>query len=99
MQYSLYFLGEQNAIQLTKTPDTLLTTDIIVDGFVIKWVESKALFGSSEALEEHFKTQLLPYNSRYGPGLVIYWFGFVVERAAKLGGNTGGRGLILIVIL
>ncbi len=84
--------GAQNAINLTKTPDALLTSEVVVDGVVIKWVESKALFGDPATMGEHFSTQLIPYRDRYGPGLVIYWSGYVAQAATRL---SDGRGILV----
>ncbi|CAG9789344.1 unnamed protein product [Diatraea saccharalis] len=60
-----------------KTPDFKLDIPIAVDGFVINWVESKALFGDEENHSCYLKEQLLCYWNRFGPGLVIYWFGYL----------------------
>jgi CDAN1-interacting nuclease 1 len=50
---------------------------VAVDGFIIHWIESKALFGSEEWHDKYVKKQLSTYWNRYGPGMVIYWFDFV----------------------
>ncbi|XP_068619234.1 CDAN1-interacting nuclease 1 [Battus philenor] len=60
-----------------KTPDFKLDVPIAVDGFIINWVESKAMFGNEENHSGYVKDQLSCYWNRFGPGLVIYWFGYL----------------------
>lgn len=50
---------------------------------VLNWIESKALFGGPEQLRTHMQRQLFPYWNRYGPGAVIYWFGYILEDNEK----------------
>lgn len=68
-----------------KTPDFKLVLPIAIDGFVINWIESKALFGDDATHAGYLKDQLLCYWNRFGPGLVIYWFGYldVIEKSAE----------------
>ncbi|XP_026494293.1 CDAN1-interacting nuclease 1 [Vanessa tameamea] len=72
--------SDENLLRLRgydKTPDFKLDVPIAVDGFIVNWIESKALFGNEENHLGYMKDQLLCYWNRFGPGLVIYWFGYL----------------------
>ncbi|XP_054712382.1 CDAN1-interacting nuclease 1-like [Uloborus diversus] len=62
-----------------KTPDIILDIPIAIDDHVVNWIESKASFGDDERHEEYLKKQYKSYYYRFGPGLVIYWAGFIDE--------------------
>ena len=51
------------------------------DGIMIEWMESKASFGDVATMNESYTKQFSAYERRFGPGLVIYWFGFVHDAA------------------
>src|SRR5690349_14315970 len=61
-----------------KTPDFKLNVPIMVNNKIVNWVESKASFGD-EISHNTNKEQFHAYKNRYGPGIVIYWFGFIEE--------------------
>ncbi|XP_065351760.1 CDAN1-interacting nuclease 1 [Cloeon dipterum] len=79
MEKQIPFLAEDRLreLGLDKTPDIKLEVPVAVDGFVIHWIESKALFGSEEWHDRFVKKQLSAYWNRFGPGLVIYWYDYV----------------------
>eukprot|EP00581_Thalassiosira_minuscula_P014465 CAMPEP_0183732868 /NCGR_PEP_ID=MMETSP0737-20130205/39567_1 /TAXON_ID=385413 /ORGANISM="Thalassiosira miniscula, Strain CCMP1093" /LENGTH=381 /DNA_ID=CAMNT_0025965993 /DNA_START=147 /DNA_END=1292 /DNA_ORIENTATION=- len=62
---------------------------------VICWIDSKALFGDIETHTNNVLPQVETYVHRFGPGLVLYWFGHApLERLGDghgdvviLGGN------------
>ena len=76
--YKIQYLVEKELRGVsTKTPDFLLHRPLIVDGKVINWIESKANFGDLVEVRRNQKKQLSAYLKLFGPGMVVYWFGYV----------------------
>ncbi|KAM5129569.1 CDAN1-interacting nuclease 1 isoform 1-T1 [Mantella aurantiaca] len=81
MEKNLAFLDEDQ-LRLKgydKTPDFILEVPVAVDGHVIHWIESKASFGDESSHRTYLQEQFWSYWNRFGPGLVIYWYGFIEE--------------------
>ncbi|XP_040203306.1 CDAN1-interacting nuclease 1-like [Rana temporaria] len=81
MEKNLGFLDEDQ-LRLKgydKTPDFILEVPAAVDGQVINWIESKASFGNESSHCMYLQEQFWSYWNRFGPGLVIYWYGFIEE--------------------
>jgi hypothetical protein len=63
----------------TKTPDALFMKPMMVAGKKTAWIESKANFGDVVEIKRNLKKQLLPYVKLFGPGMVVYWYGYVSD--------------------
>lgn len=61
----------------SKTPDFLLEGDLYLGKIKLAWIESKASFGSRSDYRMHLRKQLKPYRELFGPGMVVYWRGFL----------------------
>mmetsp|Transcript_4399 Transcript_4399/g.8689 ORF Transcript_4399/g.8689 Transcript_4399/m.8689 type:complete len:88 (-) Transcript_4399:479-742(-) len=50
-----------------------------VNNHVVRWIDSKAKFGDPSSMDKDYESQVASYSSRFGPGLVIYWFDYVED--------------------
>ena len=55
---------------------------------VVNWIDSKALFGDTETHNKDIIAQGESYLHRFGPGMILYWFGHApIERLSDCGSD------------
>lgn len=62
-----------------KTPDVLLRVPVSFHNTVVCWIDSKAKFADEYTLNKDYSDSVSSYVGRFGPGMVIYWFGFISD--------------------
>jgi CDAN1-interacting nuclease 1 len=62
-----------------KTPDVLLSVPISLGGRIVRWIDSKGKFGDEYFLQKDYTDAVSSYIGRFGPGMVVYWFGFIQD--------------------
>jgi len=61
-----------------KTPDILFKKEgRNIKGHIVNWIESKSNFGSPTEFRNNYRRQLASYTELFGPGIVVYWYGYV----------------------
>ncbi|XP_068141701.1 CDAN1-interacting nuclease 1 [Drosophila tropicalis] len=80
-QSGIHFYDEQDLRRMgfDKTPDIKIILPFLYNNSVVNWIESKANFGDPKTHKWNIQQQLQSYCNRFGPGIVIYWFGYHVE--------------------
>ncbi|KAH8411098.1 hypothetical protein KR222_002544, partial [Zaprionus bogoriensis] len=85
------FYDEQDLRRMgyDKTPDIKMIVPFLYKGCVVNWIESKANFGDPKSHKWNIQQQLQSYCNRFGPGLIIYWFGYHEETPQLPDNNIG----------
>ena len=84
---------EMRAEGYAKTPDVFFPIPHQVtlasgEKVVALWLDSKASFGDKASLAQGLREQMYSYRMRFGPGVIIFWFGHV-ELTAELDLHKG----------
>ncbi|XP_016975285.1 CDAN1-interacting nuclease 1 [Drosophila rhopaloa] len=87
----IHFYDEQDLRRMgyDKTPDIKMILPFLYRGSVINWIESKANFGDTKGHKFNIQQQLHSYCNRFGPGIIIYWFGYHEETPMMPDNNIG----------
>ncbi|KAM8708585.1 hypothetical protein ACLKA7_015541 [Drosophila subpalustris] len=87
----IHFYDEQDLRRMgyDKTPDIKMILPFLYKGSVVNWIESKANFGDPKGHKWNIQQQLQSYCNRFGPGIVIYWFGYHEETPQLPDNNIG----------
>ncbi|ALC44147.1 CG12713 [Drosophila busckii] len=72
-----------------KTPDIKIILPFLYKGCIVNWIESKANFGDPKSHMWNIQQQLQSYCNRFGPGIIIYWFGYQEETSQLPDNNIG----------
>ena len=70
--------------EYTKTPDFKLENPMRVKGVWINWIECKGSFADEHEYKRDFGKQLSHYLKLFGPGMVIYWYGYINDMPTHL---------------
>ena len=88
----------------SKTPDILLSSPVafFADGRYrpVCWIDSKALFGDATTHRTEVVAQATGYVHRFGPGMLLYWFGHEPKEALWSGvpGAESGEMKDIVVV-
>lgn len=73
-----------------KTPDVFFSIPqrvTLSDGrqVIATWIDSKASFGDEDTMRVGLRDQLMSYRYRFGPGIVVFFFGHVDQTSSLQG--------------
>ncbi|XP_017955239.1 uncharacterized protein C15orf41 homolog [Drosophila navojoa] len=87
----IFFYDERDLRRMgyDKTPDIKVILPFLYKGHIVNWIESKANFGDPKSHKWNIQQQLLSYCNRFGPGIIIYWFGYHEETPLLPDNNIG----------
>ncbi|XP_030387118.1 uncharacterized protein C15orf41 homolog [Scaptodrosophila lebanonensis] len=87
----MHYYDEQDLRRMgyDKTPDIKMILPFLYKGAVVNWIESKANFGDLKSHKWNIQQQLHSYCNRFGPGIIIYWFGYHEETPKLTENNIG----------
>ncbi|XP_017138375.1 protein C15orf41 homolog [Drosophila miranda] len=87
----IHFYDERDLRRMgyDKTPDIKMILPFLHKGTVVNWIESKANFGDPKSHKWNINQQLQSYCNRFGPGIIIYWFGYQEETPTLPDNNIG----------
>jgi len=66
-----------------KTPDFVLSDPIPIEDHMVRWIESKALFGDDFEHKHYAKKQFREYADIFGEGMVVYWYGYLEDLSSE----------------
>jgi CDAN1-interacting nuclease 1 len=72
-----------------KTPDVLLCVPVAFCGRVVCWIDSKGKFGDEYFLRKDYTDAVSSYVGRFGPGMVVYWAGFIEDCNTPMLNDSG----------
>lgn len=72
-----------------KTPDVLLCVPVAFAGRTVCWIDSKAKFGDEYNLRKDYTDAVSSYVGRFGPGMVVYWRGFIIDCDTPMVNDSG----------
>jgi hypothetical protein len=62
---------------VSNTPDFLIDSNLEINSHIVKWIDAKNFYGSNiDFVKNKIKKQIKKYINTYGPGCIIFNYGF-----------------------